>query len=136
MLARCHDPASASYPGWGGKGVAVCDRWRASFDDFLTDVGRRPGPGYSLDRFPNNNGNYEPGNVRWATQVEQTSNMRNNVWLEARGERRLLAHWAKDLGVPSSLLAGWLKRQTLEEILASPPPRRGPRGPYRKRTAA
>jgi hypothetical protein len=54
----------------------MCDRWLESFENFLTDVGCRPSPKHSLDRYPNNDGNYEPGNCRWATIKEQTENKR------------------------------------------------------------
>lgn len=57
-------------------GVTVCNRWRTSFPDFLSDMGPRPFPGASLDRHPNKGGGYEPGNVRWATPAEQANNRR------------------------------------------------------------
>ena len=76
MIQRCHIPTHKSYHYYGGRGITVCERWRLSYDDFLNDVGRRPSPEHSLDRYPNNNGNYEPGNVRWATSSEQVKNRR------------------------------------------------------------
>lgn len=76
IIKRCTDPGSDSWEYYGGRGISVCDRWRASFPAFLSDVGRRPSPQHSLDRYPNNDGNYEPGNVRWATRSEQMQNTR------------------------------------------------------------
>jgi hypothetical protein len=57
-------------------GVSVCERWRSSFAAFLADVGRAPSPEHTIDRWPNPAGNYEPGNVRWATMLEQRHNRR------------------------------------------------------------
>lgn len=74
MISRCENPNYRNYKYWGGRGISVCARWRNSFPVFLLDVGRRPGGQYSLDRFPDPDGNYEPGNVRWATAIEQGNN--------------------------------------------------------------
>lgn len=76
MRDRCSEPSHKSYPRYGGRGIRVCERWD-SFELFLANVGMRP-EGKSLDRWPNPDGNYEPGNVRWATAKQQRVN---------RGER-------------------------------------------------
>lgn len=73
MKQRCEDPKMPCYHRYGGRGITVCERWRVSFEAFLADVGMRPTPGHSIDRI-NNDGNYEPGNVRWATRKEQAAN--------------------------------------------------------------
>jgi hypothetical protein len=98
MIYRCHNPNHVGYPKYGGRGVAVCARWRNSFDSFLVDVGQRPSPKHTLDRFPDQNGNYEPGNVRWATTVEQARNKGDNKVVEFRGRKQSLAAWADELG--------------------------------------
>jgi hypothetical protein len=76
MKTRCYNANSAKYRLYGGRGIQVCERWRESFEAFLADMGRRPSAEHSLDRYPDGDGNYEPGNVRWATDSEQNSNRR------------------------------------------------------------
>lgn len=73
MIARCEDPKTNGYERYGGRGIHVCARWRASFDDFLADMGARPSRRYTLERV-DRNGDYVPGNVRWATMLEQAQN--------------------------------------------------------------
>jgi hypothetical protein len=74
MLKRCYVTDHKDFENYGGRGIAVCQRWRDSFADFLEDVGPRP-EGKTLDR-RNNDGNYEPSNCRWATPAEQANNQR------------------------------------------------------------
>lgn len=77
MKQRCHNPKDPKYSYYGGRGIAVCDRWKSrdGLTNFVADVGLKPGSEYSIDRI-NNDGNYEPGNVRWATRSMQNRNRR------------------------------------------------------------
>jgi hypothetical protein len=77
MIQRCTNENREDYKNYGGRGIKVCDRWLNSFEDFLADVGESP-EGLSIDRI-NNDGNYEPGNTRWATREQQQSNTRRSL---------------------------------------------------------
>lgn len=95
---RCYRIKNSDYSRYGGRGISVCDSWRNSFTQFLADVGRQPSPEHSIERI-DNDGNYEPGNVRWATPFEQSRNKRNSRYFESGGKRLCLTDWAKELGV-------------------------------------
>lgn len=72
MRNRCRNPKNKDFPRYGGRGIKVCERWE-SFKNFLADMGQVPAPGLTIDRI-NNDGNYEPGNCRWATRLQQVLN--------------------------------------------------------------
>jgi hypothetical protein len=77
MQYRCYNPKCKSYKYYGACGITVCQRWRDSFQAFVDDVGPKPSPEYSIHRV-DNDGNYEPGNCKWATAKEQAFNNRKN----------------------------------------------------------
>lgn len=82
---RCFNRNDDHYPAYGGRGITMCERWRSSFLNFLADMGERP-EGTTLDRYPDNDGNYEPGNCRWAT-MKQQSNNRRDPWTKRRANQ-------------------------------------------------
>lgn len=80
MKARCNSPTNKDYHNYGGRGIKVCQRWLANFENFLIDMGLRPADGLSLERM-DVNGNYEPTNCVWATATEQIRNRRpSDTW--------------------------------------------------------
>ncbi len=124
MRRRCYSKIERSYPSHGGRGIIVCDRWLHSFDNFLSDMGQRP-KGKTLDRI-NNDGNYEPGNVRWATASEQQRNRRTNRKLTIGGETRLFIDWVEIAGVSKSTFH-WRLKHWPEDRWLEPPANTGPR---------
>ena len=108
MRGRCFDIKDKSYPGYGGRGITVCERWK-DFQRFYDDMGEPPSDLHTLDR-RNNDGNYEPDNCRWATPEEQANNRRNSVLIEYDGRTQTLTQWAREYGIHPITLAGRLKR--------------------------
>lgn len=94
MRRRCDNPMHKSFALYGGRGISVCERWLV-FENFLADMGPRPS-GTTLDRYPDRDGNYEPGNCRWATNKEQQRNRRSNRPITAFGETKLVVEWSED----------------------------------------
>jgi hypothetical protein len=78
MKQRCNNPNMSNYKYYGGRGIKVCDRWINSYNNFLEDMGMKPGPEYSIDRI-NNDGDYEPSNCKWSTASEQIKNRRKKI---------------------------------------------------------
>ena len=105
MVRRCHNPKHQAFKDYGGRGITVCASWR-KFENFFQDMGRAP-PGMWLDRI-NNNGNYEPGNCRWATPTQQGRNKRTNRLLTVGDVTATVPEWAERSG---------LKRTTIKERL-------------------
>jgi hypothetical protein len=92
----------------GYRGVAVCERWRR-FENFLADMGPRPSPQHSIDRFPDKNGNYELANCRWATPMEQARNTTRNRMITHDGRSLCLAEWAEITGISAKVLLARFK---------------------------
>ncbi len=118
MKQRCANKNNPAYGRYGGRGIKVCDRWIGSFTNFLEDMGERPSKKHSLDRHPNNDGNYEPGNVRWGTDDEQARNKRNNRWFEADGKKMIMQDWAAYFGVNESTLLEHLETKSFDTVFS------------------
>lgn len=119
MVARCENPKRGCWHHYGGRGIKVCARWRASFDLFFADMGHRPSPRHTIDRI-NNDGDYEPGNCRWATQAEQLNNKRCNVLLTFNGETLTQSQWARRLGISHGTLSWRVKKHGVTRALSMP----------------
>jgi len=125
MIDRCTNPQSKDYPNYGGRGIEVCPQ----FIDFANyrnwfrrtfQVADIP-PGLTIDRI-DNNGNYEPGNLRLATNSEQANNRRSNKLIEYNGETRNVAQWAEKTGIPRKTLEKRLRKPhwSIEKCLTAP----------------
>ncbi len=126
MIRRCHVPGSGGYPRYGGRGIRVCERWRSAFDAFERDMGPRPSPKHSLDRI-NNDGDYEPGNCRWATSEEQSRNRSTTVRISFRGEELTLIEWAKRYRIHPDTVRDRIRRGWAVDRALMSPPDRNPR---------
>lgn len=125
IVQRCTNPNNPRWSDYGGRGISVCEEWKRSFLPFFRYVGKRPTELHSIDRFPDNNGNYEPGNVRWATRIEQANNRRNTLWIEVGNVRLSAAEYSRTVGVPYSLACKMAKRDDTPAVTIEPvnPPR-------------
>lgn len=123
IKTRCLSDTSPAFHNYGGRGISICERWREDFSAFAADVGDPPTTSHTIDRYPNNDGNYEPGNVRWATRQEQGRNRRGLNEIEFNGQLMCLAEVAEHVDVPYKTLAqrivklGW----SIEDALSIPP---------------
>jgi len=130
MRSRCSSFGTKYY---AGRGVSVCARWRESFDAFVEDVGPRPSLKHSLDRYPNRDGNYEPGNCRWATSKEQNNNRRPRtlkVVLPFEGRNIGVAELAQRTGLKKDAIRQRIDKGWSAERILSTPPRVWPGGRY------
>jgi hypothetical protein len=98
MKQRCLNPKHTAYKNYGGRGITVCAAWVNDYSTFFRDMGERPSLDHSIDRI-DNNGNYEPGNCRWATRIQQGRNRRDNRLLLYKGETKTLSEWSELLGI-------------------------------------
>jgi hypothetical protein len=118
MIARCHNVDDAAYRLYGARRIAVCDQWRKSFEAFAEDVGPKPSAQHTIDRIDNDRG-YEPGNVRWATAVEQSNNRRFITRLTVDGETLSANAWARRYRIGRHTImkrinAGWSHEQAVK----------------------
>lgn len=124
MRGRCKNPRAKSYANYGGRGIKVCDRWE-SFDNFYADVGQAPFQGASLDRI-NNDGDYEPGNVRWATKKQQQDNRRDTHRVPTAEGVATLTQLAERSGINKNTLRHRLAVGMSAEEAISAPVRKAP----------
>lgn len=103
MRTRCLNPKDKNFPRYGGRGITVCAQW-GDFKNFLADMGERP-KGCSLDR-KDANGNYEPGNCRWATEIQQQNNRTNSYLITLHGVSLSLTQWARKTGIARETIRG------------------------------
>ena len=120
MIARCTKETRPDYARYGGRGIKVCERWRA-FENFYADMGPRPSPRHSLDRVDNDR-NYEPGNVRWATATEQGRNQRSNRIVTYMGQPMTLSEACERAGLNEGTVRSRIDRYgwTAEAALTTP----------------
>lgn len=129
MLGRCRNKNKRDYKYYGGRGIKVCERW-LNFENFLQDIGEKPTKDHTLDRI-DVDGDYEPGNCRWATRSEQCRNQRSNRRLTFNGETLIVQDWAEKLGVPPDRIRGRLRKGwSTEDILTIKQ-----NGRYKRKTA-
>lgn len=122
MIARIENPKGSSYARYGGRGIKVDPKWRASFEAFYRDLGPRPSPQHSLGRI-DNDGDYRADNVRWETHHQQNGNRSNTTRYEHKGESLTLTEWSHRTGIKLTTLHrrlkvyGWSLQETLERPL-------------------
>ena len=100
MIQRCYNKNNNTYPKYGGRGIRVCKRWKDPIKGpkrFIKDMGPKPSPSHSIDRYPKQKGNYEPGNCRWATKRQQASNRMSNRIVTWKGKKYILARLIRKL---------------------------------------
>lgn len=97
MKSRCGNANCKNYPNYGGRGIKVCDRWIASYEAFVADMGDMP-DGMTLDRI-NVDGDYTPGNCRWADRAEQRRNQRDCIHLTHDGKTMTAEEWSREIGL-------------------------------------
>lgn len=106
---RCFVPHEPAFKDYGERGITMAREWRHDFNSFLEHVGPRPTPKHTIDRV-NNDGNYEPVNVRWATRAEQARNRRGNRPITYNGQTKTIAEWAAEIGIGRTNLARRIDR--------------------------
>lgn len=118
MRRRCLNSNHKYFKHYGGRGITVCERW-SSFVNFFADMGVKPSPKHGIERI-DNDGNYEPGNCRWATTAEQNANRANRREFAFDGKSLSLPEWARAQGIPLGTLksAIYKGKNRLAEVLS------------------
>ena len=120
MLQRCHNPNNRRYRDYGARHITVCDSWRLSFAAFFADMGPRPTTKHTIERLNNNQG-HTPSNTVWATQAQQSRNMRRNRFITFHGETMCVLDWSHRSGIPNSTLRHRLRKGwSVERALTTP----------------
>lgn len=109
MIQRCTNTQNSGYKYYGARGISVCERWLKSFEAFATDMGPRPTAGHSIDRYPDNRGNYAPDNCRWATHRQQANNTTRNIVICALGESLTATEWSERMGISTDTVRNRFK---------------------------
>jgi hypothetical protein len=120
IISRCSNPNNQAWKHYGGRGIRICDEWRNDFMQFYADVGPRPSAKHSIDRYPNPNGNYEPCNVRWATQAQQIENRKTTIYVTHDGLTLPSFEWAKLIGIGSDTIRDRIKAGLPTERVLAP----------------
>lgn len=118
MRERCLNPRNIAFKNYGGRGITVCERWR-QFSEFLADMGEPPTNKHSIER-KDNNGNYEPSNCVWATQMEQASNNRRNWHVTLGGVQMTVAEATRRTGLKHTRIYKFLYRQSASKATVIP----------------
>jgi len=98
IKGRCNNPKNKAYKWYGGRGIKVCEKWSNNFLAFYEDMGPKPSSELSIDRI-NPDGNYKPGNCRWATYIIQANNKTNTLKVKYKGQIKSLADWCRQYNV-------------------------------------
>jgi hypothetical protein len=122
MRRRCNDPKCNRYAYYGGRGIKVCERWD-DYRNFLADMGRKPSPAHTLDRI-DVNGDYTPGNCRWASRLDQGNNTTANTYVDAFGRRQTIAQWSRETGVLASTISYRLRHGWAAPLAVGTPARK------------
>jgi len=118
MRQRCNYSGHDSYPEYGGRGIKVCKRWD-DFANFLADMGEKP-EGMTIERI-DTNGDYEPGNCKWATMKDQNRNRRSTIYIDRNGVNLCVKDWADRLGINpdriyQKIRAGMTPQKALDKV--------------------